>query len=330
MSMEISVIIPVYNTKAYLEACLQSVLDNDCAGYEIILVDDGSTDGERPSLCDRLAQAHQPLVRVIHQPNQGLGGARNTGLEAAQGEYLLFLDSDDTIAPETLSLLKSAAASTGADIVAFNFCADDGEGHLTPMTANYVQATAPFSAADRPEFLLSLPSAGFRLWRKRLFMDSGVRYPSQVWYEDIRTSMKLFALAGSIYTLPDHLYRYLARQGSIMRSAKVDRNREIIDAFDDLLGWFHRQDSYAQYADVLCRLCIDHLYLAASVRVLKVDPHHPLLMEFAGYLREHFPAYRKNPYLGQLSKPRKLAFHLLEGRHYRLLAWLFRRRGASE
>lgn len=77
--------------------------------------------------------------------------------------------------------------------------------------------------------------------------------------------MKLFVLAKSIFTLPDPLYHYLQRPGSIMRSGNVDRNREILDAFDDLLSWFQEQKLLNVYYPILCRLCMDHVYLAASV-----------------------------------------------------------------
>ena len=326
--MLLSIVIPVYNTKDYLEGCLNSVLANDCSDCEIILIDDGSTDGATPALCDALAARHAPLVRVIHQENRGLGGARNTGLEAARGDYLFFPDSDDKVTPDALALLKSAIRQTGADIIAFDFCSDDGQGTLTPMKSSYCYPAGAFRLEEHPEFLLSQPSAWSRIWRRRLFLDSGIRYPGRVWYEDLRTSMKLFALADSIFTLDKPLYHYLQRPGSIMRSSNVDRNREIVEAFEDLLPWYQNRGLWEQYRDVLCRLCIDHLYLAASVRVLLADRHHPLLRELPQYLRKTFPDYRDNPYLPQLTPLRKLAFRLLEGRHYRVLALLFRFRNS--
>lgn len=326
--MLLSVVIPVYNTKAYLPGCLDSVLAGDCSDCEILLVDDGSTDGATPQLCDTLAARHAPLVRVIHQPNQGLGGARNTGLEAARGEYLFFPDSDDKVTPEALSVLKSAIRDTHADIIAFDFCSDDGEGHLTPMQSSYCYPDGAFRLEAHPEFLLSQPSACFRIWKRKLFMDSGIRYPGRVWYEDLRTSMKLFALAESIVTLRTPLYHYLQRPGSIMRSANVERNQEIIEAFEDLRTWYQDNGLWNRYNDILCRLCIDHLYLAASVRVLQANVHHPLLQAFSQYLRKTFPDYRKNPFLSQLPPLRKLVFRLLEGRHYKALSVLFRFRNS--
>ena len=172
-----------------------------------------------------------------------------------------------------------------------------------------------------------LVSSLTRIWRRSLFLSSGIRFPSRVWYEDLRTTVKLFVLAKSIVTLPDPLYHYLQRPGSIMRSGNVARNREILDAFDDLLSWFQRQGLLKQYHAILCRLCIDHVYLAASVRVLTEAPRHPLLGEFQRYLEHHFPDYRSNLYLAHLSRSRKLVFRLLEGRHYRLLRFLFRTKG---
>ena len=91
--MKVSVVIPVYNVRLYLERCVQSVLRQTYKDLEIILVDDGSKD-DSGKLCDQLALSDQ-RIRVIHQENQGLSGARNTGIRQATGEYIIFLDSDD-------------------------------------------------------------------------------------------------------------------------------------------------------------------------------------------------------------------------------------------
>ena len=92
--MRFSVVIPAYNVADYLEKCVASVRAQTCADWEVLLVDDGSTDGVTGKLCDVLGQGDDRF-RVIHQENGGLGTARNTGMEAARGEYLVFLDSDD-------------------------------------------------------------------------------------------------------------------------------------------------------------------------------------------------------------------------------------------
>lgn len=324
--MLFSIVIPVYNVAAYLTKCVESVLANDLSDAEVILVDDGSTDGKSGALCDELALRAPEKIRVIHQENRGLGGARNTGIEAAAGEYLFFLDSDDYIAPGSLKCLSGAIAGAGADIVSFPCIIDNGEGKLTRTETSGVYEK-PFSLKERPEFLFSLPSAAVRCWRRALFTETGIRFPSRVWYEDIRTTTKLFAKARSIATVTEPLYYYLVREGSITRNTDVGRNREILDAFDDILGWYAAEKLDTVYHAELEKLAVDHLLLAGTVRVARIDPKSPLLKEFRGYLDEKFPAWKKNKYLPALPKGKKLALTLAKGKHYRLLKLAFSIKG---
>lgn len=321
--MKLSIIIPVYNVAEYLRGCIDSVLANDCTGCQIILVDDGATDGICPGICDEYGAAHPELIQVIHQPNKGLGGARNTGIDAAEGEYLFFVDSDDTITPDALDILRAAVDRTHADIYSFPYTAHDEQGNESHLATSIV-LDGVFTLKEHPEFLLSLPVAGARIWKKALFDQTGIRFPEKAWYEDIRTSMKLFALAGSIETLKTPVYRYLQRQGSIMHSANLARNREILDAFEDLLGWFRGAGLYERYQKELERLAVDHILLAATVRVARADPKHPLLEEFEGYMDKHFPNYRANPYMSALPKLHKLLVFLISRRQYGIVRLLFR------
>ena len=128
--MRFSIVVPVYNVADYLGTCMSSILAQKLEDDEIILVDDGSTDGKSGALCDDYAAAHPDLVRVIHQQNGGLGAARNTGIEAARGEWLLFVDSDDRIAPNTLETLARQLPHTEAKMIVFDFCYETEQGIL--------------------------------------------------------------------------------------------------------------------------------------------------------------------------------------------------------
>ena len=322
--MLISIIIPVYNTKDYLQKCVDSVLKNDCTDCEILLIDDGSTDGKSGALCDRMAAKQPALIRVIHQENKGLGGARNTGIAEAKGDYLFFLDSDDSIVPDALGLLKDAIRRTAAQIISFHMLEENEAGLGAKVSICPFTAEQPFTLKQQPAYLLSMPSACCRIWKRSLFLESGIRFPDRVWYEDIRTTSKLFALATSITVLPDALYVYYSRSGSITRSANVARNKEIIDAFEEILVWYRKEGFFDSYRPFLCRLCIEHLYIAASVRVLKENPRHPLLKEFGTYIKEQFPDYQQKEYRAHLSRLVQLVFFLLEKKQYSLIAFLFR------
>lgn len=224
--MKFSVVIPAYNVAEYLEKCVASVRAQTCADWEVLLVDDGSTDGVTSALCDALGQGDD-RIRVIHQENGGLGAARNTGLEAARGEYLVFLDSDDYLAPHMLETLRQRIGATHCDLYTFGFFVDK-DGDTSERHLDDLPMGTPFTLAEYPRLLLASPNAWNRVYRRAFFLDSGVRYPGRVWFEDIRTTMKLFALAQSIEAVPEAFYYYVVRQGSITRNAKADRNQEIL------------------------------------------------------------------------------------------------------
>ncbi len=117
--MEISVIIPVYNKAGYLQRCMDSILTQDFDDFEVVAVDDGSTDGSAAML-DRLAHGDSRL-RVVHQPNGGVTAARRHGLQQAQGRYIMFADADDMLMPGAMRALHSAMLQTGADEVVGTF-----------------------------------------------------------------------------------------------------------------------------------------------------------------------------------------------------------------
>lgn len=319
--MKFSIVIPVYNVKDYLEKCVESVLAQQVQDYEMILVDDGSTD-DSGILCDVLAQRKPDHIRVIHKTNGGLGDARNVGLEQAKGDYLVFIDSDDYIAPTMLQELSEKIEQTHADIISFGFRVDNN-GDTSDVYIDALPEDHVFTLESLPELLLALPNAWTRIYKRELFLETGIRYPGRVWYEDIRTTTKLFAKAGSVAAIHKPYYYYVVRENSITRNKNVVRNHEIIDAFDDLLSWYKENGLFEQYRDELCRLAIDHIFLAASVRVLLADPKHPLLKEFHQYLCRHFPHFENNRYVAQLPKSKKLAFDLLLKKHYRILRILF-------
>ena len=114
MEPVISVIVPVYKVEAYLDRCVKSLLAQTYTNMEILLVDDGSPDN-CPAMCDVYASQHEN-IRVFHQENKGLSGARNTGINHAKGEYLAFVDSDDLWSPYFLESLYKALKETDADI----------------------------------------------------------------------------------------------------------------------------------------------------------------------------------------------------------------------
>ena len=228
-----TVVVPVYNVEKYLEKCVDSILAQTEPDFELLLVDDGSTDGSG-RLCDKLAEK-DGRVRVIHQKNQGLGGARNTGIQQAQGDWLLLVDSDDWIEPQTLEKTMEAGLREEADLVMFAYRSVDEGGHTLRTFLENVPKERGMALDAQPDMLLTSPSAWCRLYRRELLERTGILFPPRVWYEDMRTTPKLLAEARQVVYLDYVGYNYLSRTGSITKNQNAARNREIVEAFDDLL-----------------------------------------------------------------------------------------------
>ncbi len=322
--MKFSVVVPVYNVADYLPKCMDSLLCQKCSDWELILVDDGATDGKCPALCDEYGAKHPDLVRVIHQPNGGLGAARNTGLEHARGDYVLFVDSDDTVAPDTLARLSEEIEKTHADMYVFSFRYVTEAGEERPAEPRpSAGKTGPMTLREAPELLLDPPMAWARLCRRSLFLDHSIRFPGRVWYEDLCTTPSLLLYAASIVALDDAFYGYLLREGSIMRSSNLKRNLEILNALDMARAPFDAAGQTEQFWPQLSCLAVTSV-LDAARRVLTVDPKADFLPDFLNYVKEHYPDYRKCELLPKLGKKKLILLKLLEGKHYRLAKTMFR------
>ena len=222
---EISVIIPVYNIQQHLRECLDSVLGQSYPHLQVICVDDGSTD-ESPAILAQYAQKDN-RVQVIRQQNAGPGAARNTGLEAATGEYVIFLDSDDWFEPDFLAKMVDTAVREGADVAicrAVEF--DTNSGRELPsewmMKKQYLPgklAFAPQEMADHLfQFTYGMPWDKF--YRRELLTTSGIRYPALKNSEDLAFVYPTLLAAKRIAVVDEVLIHH-----RINRMASVSNSR---------------------------------------------------------------------------------------------------------
>ena len=319
--MKLSIVIPVYNTRDYLAACLESVLEPETDELEIIVVNDGSTD-DSGAVAAAYAERCPTRIRVITTENGGLGAARNVGLVAAQGDFVFFLDSDDRLAEGALVEML-AELTPERDIVFFDFLSVDLEGNVLERLPG-CKRTGAVSLESYPELLTEYPSGCNKICRRSLFLDSGIRFPGRVWYEDLRTMPKLYPLTHRIWSTGKAWYLYLVRPGSITKGAKLERNLEIIDAADDLLGYYRALGLYERYREQLDYVAFYNLFLTASVRVCLGDPKSPVLPELRRAYLERFPDYRRSAWFRALPKKHLLLTKLLMTGQYRAVASLMR------
>ena len=317
-----SLIVPVYRIEEYLPKCIDSVLAQTCQDFELLLIDDGSPDG-CGKICDDYAARHPDRIRAVHQPNGGAGAARNHGIRLSHGEYLLFVDGDDYLSPDFLAALTGVIEKTPADLVLFGALVER-DGRQVGRLDETVPAERLLTVRDEPELYFGVMAPWNRAYRRTLFTENDIEFATKVWYEDIRVVTKLLAVAQTAYRLPGAYYHYLQREGSAMNNKNVARNEEILQAYDDILGWYGAHGFLEARRAELTFQAVQHILLAATVRVLLIDRKSPLVGEFRAYMERNFPGFRENKYLPLLDKNKRLVYRLLLKQRYRTVRMIFR------
>lgn len=242
--MFFSIIIPVYNVESYLEACLKSVINQSFSDWEAICVDDGSTD-DSFSIMEKYVHIDE-RIKVIRQANGGLSSARNTGMAAAKGDYILFLDSDDWLESNALEVLALKL---------------DGEDLLCFSGRRYLEETNSYHSADRlveksyksgvdyyNENALKYRDFAFvcvvlRAYRRSFLEQNALAFKEGLFHEDNHFTPLACYYAGRVKQIKDCLYDYRVRKGSIM-TARGLRNREsLILIANELSHFFNRVES---------------------------------------------------------------------------------------
>lgn len=223
----LSVVVPAYGVEDYIGECLDSLRAQEYTHIEIIVVDDGSPD--RSGDIARAHAAQDPRIRVVRRENGGLSAARNTGIEHARGEFLVFIDSDDTVSPKAFSLAIEALAESGSDFAVTNYDRLQKDGRRTPALSWIQQAHAQrrlgATLTDFPEVMVNAV-AWSKVYRRRFWDETGLSFPIGKLYEDQAVSMAAYAHARAFDVLPNIGVHWRVRSdgSSISQAAATARN----------------------------------------------------------------------------------------------------------
>ena len=216
----VSVVMPVYNVREYLDEAVNSVLAQSYDHWELILIDDGSTDGSGEA-CDRYARL-DPRIRVFHQENRGVSGARNAGMKLAEGEFLQFMDSDDWLFPEALERCVKTARDESANLVIFDALYELGNKSMhekSRLAPGIYDNKTVLEAVARP---VIPPYAGNKFCKRELY--DGVTFPEGELWEDAGTTYLPISRARRIAVLGKPLYHYRQRDDAISKRAVRDKS----------------------------------------------------------------------------------------------------------
>lgn len=225
MSPAVTVIIPVYNAVGYLDECIGSVLGQTSKPAQIILVDDGSTDGS-DALCENWAQKDD-RIQVVHQPNRGLSVARNRGLDLATGECIVFADADDALHPQFVERMSALIA--GCDIARCGIV--EGTAYRWPRLSNAAESADSASAIERVLYQDGWHNGVWAHMYRREMFDS-LRFRERTLYEDLDVIYKIYErAAGGIRFTADRMYFYRQHADSILGSFTASR-LQVLDVVD--------------------------------------------------------------------------------------------------
>ncbi len=259
---KVSVVIPVYNVEQFLCECVDSVLAQTFPDFEIILVDDGATDSSG-LLCDAYA-TRDSLIRVIHQANGGLSAARNTGLDAANGAYIYFLDSDDYLAPNTLKALLERAEQAAADVVFFDAWVFFTDCEPDPKVYQYHRSKDYGAKSGRQMLLELLRTDEYRtavplmLLCREYMLQNQLRFREGILHEDELFTFYVYHANGQIAHCHQPFYARRMRPASIMTASSLLRRYDSMYAIYMELSAYYRKD--------LCRDEAGRQYLARISR----------------------------------------------------------------
>ena len=295
--MKVSVIMPVYNTEKYLPKSLDSLLKQTLEGVEIVAVDDGSTDG-CGAVLDRLQSEFPDRMKVFHKENGGQASARNLALQHCSGEYIGFLDSDDSVDPDMFEVMYHAARECDADYVACGYRDTLWDQGKECVLREYV-ASKP-AKVTKDLFFGALVSPFLHLYKRQVLLEHGVVFPEGLIYEDTAFYLNAIPYIHKAAVVEKPLATRVRRGNSTMTICRSEKVAQIMPVLLNSIVFYQENGFYEEYASELEYFCVRILLCSSMERIAKVKPFREgwqLVRLTRKFISENFPNYRKNSYM---------------------------------
>lgn len=241
---KLSIVVSIYNIEKYISKCIDSLLKQNSLEYEVILVDDGSTDGSG-KICKEYAKKYEHIIKYYYKTNGGLSSARNYGLDRSKGQYVLFFDGDDYLDKDTLDKVIVEIENNKLDIIQFGYREVNESGHIilednsskTDTLKNYICNGNEFLEKNK---LITMPWA--YIFKKEFLLDNRLRFLEGIYHEDEEFTIRAIALSNRIMFFDKVIYNYVIRQGSIMRSVNIKKAYDLILVVDSLKEFINNRE----------------------------------------------------------------------------------------
>ena len=310
MMPKVSIIVPIYNVEKYLERCLHSLVNQTLQDIEIICVNDGSPD-QSQQIVDQFALDYPGKVIPVQKKNGGLADARNYGLNYVNGDYLLFIDSDDWIEAQMCETMYRTAISESADLVVCDIQNVYEDGHVAYVSCGDFKEG---NIKTLPYLLTIDNSACNKLFKKTLFED--IKFPLGIWYEDLGCIPIVLSKAQRVVKVNKAFYNYFQREGSIINTYS-EKSLDIYKALQLIDSYYN-----GKYRSEVEFLYIKNLMLYGCSRHLTVKNGEAYMDRAVDFMKERFPFWLKNPYVKSFSFKDRFILWLYSVKRYRLVRML--------
>ena len=310
---DVSIIVPVWNVQEYLRKCLDSLVNQTFDNYEILVINDGSPDNS-DLIIEEYVKKYPDLIKSLKKENGGQASARNLGLSRANGEYILFVDSDDWVDKTIVEKLYNRAINTNSDIVICNAYSVQNDKILP------YQLFGNYSKDLKKNYIVSCEGACWgQLIKRSIIVDNNLYFLEHHFYEDIAVIPSLCLFTRNIAYLNENLYYYLIRSGSTMKQVTYNKSLEdIFDSLEYLSNIFKKNNSYKKYYNELEYIYIEHLLHAASLRFFKFEKYDEL-SKIVKIMRDEFPKWKGNIYYKKKDLKHKIVCGLFYKKKYNIL-----------
>lgn len=290
---KVSVLVPIYNVEEHLEKCLNSLVHQTYGNYELLCVNDGSTDSSL-SILKKFHQEYPHLIQVISQENGGLSSARNTALKAATGEYIMCVDSDDDVELNFIELAANAAQKSQVDMVIFGYYQyfqdmDQPEIQMVKRDKEII------NLKEDPGLLVDINNAVWnKLISRKLLEENNLIFPVGMRYEDFVLILKSMMIAENIAIVNQPLYHYKADRIGNISTTYDEKIYDLLAQCKEFMGWIKGTEFYETYKEQLMitlgRNAVSCLRKVMNVKDKKFVMHY--IQEHFQFLEKEFPEYK--------------------------------------
>lgn len=296
--VRLSVIVPCYNVEKYLDNCVGSILSNDIDDMEIVLVNDGSKDNTL-KVIRKLEKKHK-CIKVVDKENGGLSDARNAGFKVAKGEYVAFVDSDDSVNKNMFKDMLDKAYEGDFDLVVcgVKMIYNDHELDVTPGFSKDLE--------NKEEVMNQMydfyPSACNKIYKRKFFKD--LKFKKGIYYEDVEFMYRLLTNVRNVGVVDGFYYEYLQREDSITYTYS-DKLYDMVNNFDSIIDYYKDNKIFEEYREELEYTFVRYSFATFIKRLAKCKDKKKF-NEGVSYVldkaHKYFPEYKKNKYLNKSKK----------------------------